>query len=190
MKFLAGLTLGAALVIAALFAYFLSGQAPVAVADHAMPFERKLANGALHSRIEKEMPKNVPVAADDSTYMAGAHIYQTHCAICHGHPDQDQGPIAKGMFPKPPHLFRGKGVTDDEAGETYWKISNGIRLTGMPSFKNSLSETEMWQVSVLLANVNKISDAVKEQLKPPNFPGMNGAPGKAGGKTPPASPTH
>src|SRR5262245_53619158 len=51
------------------------------------------------------------------------------------------------MFPKPPHLFRGKGVTDDEPGETYWKVANGIRLTGMPAFKNSLSETEMWQVS-------------------------------------------
>ena len=55
----------------------------------------------------------------------------------------------------------------------------------MPSFKNSLSETEMWQVSVLLANANKISDAVKQELKPPNF----GAPPPAGspGMLPPKS---
>jgi hypothetical protein len=38
----------------------------------------------------------------------------------------------------------------------------------MPAFKNSLSETEMWQVSLLLANANKISDAVKLELKPPD----------------------
>jgi mono/diheme cytochrome c family protein len=71
------------------------------------------------------------------------------------------------MFPKPPHLFRGKGVTDDEPTETYWKVDNGIRLTGMPSFRQDLSETQMWQVSLLLANADKISDAVKQELKPP-----------------------
>jgi len=26
--------------------------------------------------------------------------------------------------------FKGKGVTDDPAGVTYWKVANGIRLTG------------------------------------------------------------
>jgi len=47
------------------------------------------------------------------------------------------------------------GVTDDPPGETYWKVANGIRLTGMPSYKGILSETEMWQVSLLLANADK-----------------------------------
>lgn len=50
------------------------------------------------------------------------------------------------MFPKPPQLFRGKGVTDDPASETYWKAANGIRLSGMPSFKTKLSDTQLWQV--------------------------------------------
>lgn len=191
MKFISGLVVGVLLVIAGLFGYFLSGSAPVAVADKTMPFERKLANGALHARIDKEMPKTVPVPAEESTYLAGAHVYQMNCAVCHGLPNQPQGPIAKGMFPKPPHLFHGKGVTDDEPGETYWKVANGIRLTGMPAFKNSLSETEMWQVSLLLANANKISDTVKDQLKPPNT-GQTGsvpsAPAKTG--TPRVAPTH
>ena len=75
------------------------------------------------------------------------------------------------MFPKPPDLFRGKGVTDDEPGETYWKVANGIRLTGMPSFNKTLSETQLWQVSLLLANADKVSDAVKQQLQPPPLPG-------------------
>jgi len=114
------------------FGYFLSGGASVAVADKMMPFERFLAKGALRARIEKEMQKSVPVAADESTYIAGAKIYAGNCAICHGFPNMEPGPIAKGMFPKQPRLFRGKGVTDDEPGETYWKVANGIRLTGMP----------------------------------------------------------
>jgi mono/diheme cytochrome c family protein len=93
----------------------------------------------------------------------------------------DQSAIAKGMFPKPPHLFRGKGVTDDEPGETHWKVANGIRLTGMPGFKSSLSETQMWQVSLLLAHADKISDTVKQELQPPPMPApMSPQKGKPG----------
>src|SRR6202167_11181 len=103
------------------------------------------------------MPKNVPIAADESSYVAGAQVYRQHCAICHSLADGIPSPIAKGMFPKPPALLVGMGVTDDEPGETYWKVANGIRLTGMPGFKQSLSETQMWQVSLLLADADKSS---------------------------------
>jgi hypothetical protein len=70
------------------------------------------------------------------------------------------------MFPKPPQLFQGIGVTDDEAWETYWKVASGIRMTGMPGFKERLSETQMWQVSVLLKNADKIPPSVKAELVP------------------------
>ena len=41
------------------------------------------------------------------------------------------------------------GVSDDEPGETYWKVANGIRLSGMPAYTHILTETQMWQVSLL-----------------------------------------
>ncbi|MHB8392814.1 MAG: c-type cytochrome, partial [Acidobacteriaceae bacterium] len=47
------------------------------------------------------------------------------------------------------------GVSDDPVGETYWKVKNGIRLTGMPAFQSLLTETQMWQVSMLLSLANK-----------------------------------
>lgn len=59
-------------------------------------------------------------------------------------------------------------MTDDEPGETYWKVANGIRLTGMPGFNQQLSTTEMWQVSLLLANADKLPDSVKSVLANPN----------------------
>ena len=61
-------------------------------------------------------------------------------------------------------------MTDDPASETYWKVANGIRLTGMPSFNNKLSDTQMWQVSQLLAHANEISDPVKRALLPDTAP--------------------
>ena len=165
--FLLGFVIGIIALGAAVFYYFVSGRAPVATSDNPIPFEKTLANSALHARIDREMPKNVPIQANEENYMAGAKIYLENCGICHGYPGMEQSATAKGEFPKPPHLFRGKGVTDDEPGETYWKVANGIRLTGMPAFKGALNETQMWQVSLLLANADKISDAVKQQLKPP-----------------------
>jgi hypothetical protein len=65
------------------------------------------------------------------------------------------------MYPSAPALWQQHknsdvvGVSDDKPGETYWKVANGIRLTGMPSFKATLTDTQMWQVSLLLANANK-----------------------------------
>ena len=172
--FLVGLILGIILVTAGVLAYFLSGNAPVATSAPPLPFERILAGGALHARISKERPGASPIAADEANFMAGAEVYRNGCAVCHGTPGSEPTAIAKGMFPKPPHLFKGTGVTDDEPGETYWKVANGIRLTGMPGFKNSLSETQMWQVSLLLANANKVSDAVKQAVStapaPPPVP--------------------
>jgi mono/diheme cytochrome c family protein len=149
-----------------IYYYFESGMAPVATADPAMPFEKKLANMALDAHIEKQHIPPSPVAADETNFLAGASVYKQHCAVCHGLPNQPSTDYATTMFPKPPQLFHGKGVTDDPASETFWKTANGIRLSGMPSFNNKLTDTQMWQVSQLLAHANEISEPVKTALVP------------------------
>ena len=170
-----GFVLGVAATIlgigATVYFYFATGMAPVATSASPIPFEGKFAHMALHARMEKEMPTQVPVPADETNLIAGAHVYMEQCAVCHGVPGKDQTAIAKGEFPRPPHLFKGKGVTDDEPGETYWKVTNGIRLTGMPGFNQQLSTTEMWQVSLLLAHADKLSEAVKAVFVEPNKSG-------------------
>lgn len=170
MKFILGVIIGIILVLGTGYFYFSTGRAPVATSDKPMPFEKMLANKALHARIDKEMPTSAPLPADEETFMAGARVYREQCAVCHGLPGMQQSDIAQGEFPKPPHLLHGKGVTDDPPGETFWKVANGIRLTGMPSFKGRLTDTEIWQVSLMLANADKISDAVKQALLPPSAP--------------------
>lgn len=169
-KFLIGLILGLIAVPACVYFYFSSGKAPVATSAEPMPFEKTLARMALHARLDKEMPKSVPIAADEAAYVAGAKVYNENCAVCHGLPAQTQTAIAQGMFPKPPQLLKGTGVTDDPPGETYWKVAGGIRMTGMPGFDKTLSTTQMWQVSLLLANADKLPQAAKDVLTPPAVP--------------------
>jgi|SRR5579862_1118760 mono/diheme cytochrome c family protein len=154
---LLGLVLGVAAVFAGVYFYFSLGYAPVATSAPPVPFEKKMAEMALHARIAKEAPSSAPVPADDANLTAGALLYRDHCAVCHGLSGRPETAIAKGMFPKPPQFFQGHGVTDDPVGETYWKVKNGIRLTGMPAYGSSLSEQQLWQVSLLLAHPDKLS---------------------------------
>ena len=159
-----GFILAIAISAGSVFLYFSAGLAPVATADPPMPFEKKLANMALDAHIEKQRIPASPVQADEANFLAGATVYKRQCALCHGLPGQSPIDYATTMFPKPPQLFRGKGVTDDPASETFWKAANGIRLSGMPSFKTKLTDTQLWQVSELLAHANEIPDSVKTVL--------------------------
>ena len=167
MKFFVGMLLGLLIVPFGAYLYFTGGSAPVATTDSDMPFEHYFAKKAQQVRIEKDMPKNVPIQPTEANYLAGAELYKQHCAVCHGLPLTQKTPIANGMYPKPPLLLEGKGVTDDEPGESYWKIFNGLRLTGMPGFSKSLSETQMWQMALLVANADKLPSSVKAVLVAP-----------------------
>jgi thiosulfate dehydrogenase len=163
-KFLIGLVVGLIVIPVCVYMYFSSGSAPVATSAPPMPFEKTLAKMGQHARMDKEMPKSVPITADEAVFVAGAQIYKDHCAVCHGLPGQPQTAIARGMFPDPPKLMEGKGVTDDPPGESYWKVAGGIRMTGMPGFEKTLSTTQMWQVSLLVANADKLPKAAKDAL--------------------------
>jgi thiosulfate dehydrogenase len=158
-----GIIVGIIIVIAAGYFYFASGMAPVAVADPLMPFERKMANMALDVHIEKQHIGDSPIPADEPNLLAGANVYMQNCAVCHGLPDHPVD-LYSMMFPRPTQLFKGTGVTDDPASETYWKVDNGIRLSGMPSFDKKLSTTQMWQVSQLAAHANELPASVKSAL--------------------------
>jgi thiosulfate dehydrogenase len=158
-KVFLGFLLGIAAVAPGLFAYLKFGPLPVAVADAPLPFEGQIVRLPLDARIERES-KAAPFGISEDVFEAGAHIYRSQCASCHGTPGHDVA-FAKAMFPAAPQLWKkhGKsdvvGVSDDEPGETYWKVANGIRLSGMPSYKHVLSDTQMWQVSLLLKNADK-----------------------------------
>ena len=159
-RILFGIFIGIVLVPLAVLGWLKFGHPPVAVADAPLPFERQIVGVPLGARIDKEMIKTPPIQPDEANLVAGAEIYSEQCAACHGTHGKPVR-FAPHMFPDAPALFekhgrRGVvGVSDDPPGETYWKVANGIRLSGMPSYKQILTDTQMWQVSLLLANADK-----------------------------------
>ena len=146
-----GLFLGA-------YIYLKHGNPPVATADPSFPMEAQIVHVPLEARIKREM-QSAPFEPNEQTYQAGAQIYVKQCTSCHGTPGHDV-PFAKWMFPNAPQLWKKHrngvvGVSDDEVGETYWKVDNGIRLTGMPAYQKVLSTDEMWQVAWLMKSADK-----------------------------------
>lgn len=170
-KFLGGLIIGLILLPLAAAVYFLGGFAPVAVTDHPFPLEPLIAGGALEARIHREAPKRDLSSFTPADLMAGAQGYRRHCAGCHGLPDETRNFPEPKMYPEPPKLFTPDGyVTDDPVGVTYWKIKNGIRMTGMPSFEKVIQEDQMWQIAAVLASAGKLPPDVMDTLKQPLFP--------------------
>lgn len=119
---------------------------------------------------ETHVIKIAPFGISEDVFEAGARVYTRQCASCHGTPGHDVA-FAKYMNPAAPQLWKKHGsvvgVTDDEAGETFWKVQNGIHQSGMPAFQHVLSETQMWQVSLLMKNAD-------QQLPDPVMTILNG----------------
>ncbi|MGH9520706.1 MAG: c-type cytochrome [Terriglobales bacterium] len=147
-------------VVAYIWAY--SGHFPVAAASRPLPFEVSLANTALHYASHRQAPHEVPVVPSAENLTAAAKLYVTECAFCHGLANQSKPNAAVGMFPPPPQFFT--KVDDDPAGVIFWRIKNGIRLTGMPAFAPTLTDEQIWQEALFLQRVKTLPPLARSAL--------------------------
>ncbi|HEY2232419.1 MAG TPA: cytochrome c [Candidatus Angelobacter sp.] len=167
-KFVIGVIVGLLIPAIGGYLYIKMGMMPVATASAPLPMEEKIAKMAVRARMAKDPVQQSPVPADEPNMTQGAHVYVDNCAFCHGFPGEKASFASKGMFPLPPQLLSGDDmVTDDPPGRIYWKVENGIRLTGMPGFKDMLTPTQMWQVSQLLQHADKLPEQTKAALTKP-----------------------
>ena len=100
----------------------------------------------LNARIDTEKVKPRRFRPIRPLLLPGAEVYRDQCAACHGFHSNPRG-LARICFRGRPQLWEKHGnsdvvgVSDDPPGETYWKVANGIRLTGMPSYKKILTDS-------------------------------------------------
>ena len=123
--------------------------------------ERWFAMTALDAVVRRQAPTQPnPVAPTDENLIAGIRLYKQNCAVCHGGADPKPSNIALGLYQRPPQLAK-HGVEEDPAGETYWKIDHGIRLTGMPAFSKTLNDTQKWQITAFLQQMDHLPSAAQ-----------------------------
>ena len=163
--FVFGVVVTVLLMVAGGYLFVRGGGVSLATTAPPLPLEKTLARMALEASIGKAADQKDPLPFDDAGMLAGAAVYKEYCAVCHGAPERPRTAISNGMFPSPPQLFEKENmVTDDPEGVTYWKVTHGIRLSGMPGFAGALSDTQRWQVTMLVAHAGKLPGAVEAAL--------------------------
>ncbi len=140
-----------------------------AAANNAKPLwlENWLAGTSLTASLDREAPKTRnPVRLTEDNLIEGIKLYGLNCAICHGtaRGNASASPLARGEYPAPPQLAS-EGVEDDPPGWTFWKIKNGIRWTGMPSWQGKLNDQQIWTVSLFLTQMDKLPPAAEQVWK-------------------------
>jgi len=167
IKFFLGVVVGIGLVVLASYLFVIRGGIFMGTDAKPLPLEETIAGAAITASIGKSAEDPAPLPADETNLLAGAKIYMQACAGCHGRVDQASS-AAKGFYPPPPQLLPpGTGVTDDPVGATHWVVKNGVRFSAMASFNQQLSDSEIWQVSLLLRNADKLPASVQDSLRQP-----------------------
>jgi thiosulfate dehydrogenase len=163
-SFILGVVLTIIGIIVALYFIITTGTISAGADSGPLPLERWVARASLHATLAKDAPRQAnPVPLTDQNLIAGIQLFGQHCAVCHGTAQGDASAtgIAKGESPRPPQLAT-DGVEDDPEGVTYWKIDHGIRWTSMPSWKDTLTDQQMWTLALFLKHMDKLSPAAEQ----------------------------
>lgn len=164
-----GFVLAFVLIAIGGYLFITLGGMPLATAAGALPGEEMIAKLALRASFKSSLNLKNPLPLVDDNLKAGADVYNGNCALCHGALDQKPPDLSSAMFPHAPQLLvPGHMVADDPEGETYWKVTNGIRMTAMPAFGSILDDKRRWQVTMLLSHADKLTPAARKQLLGPD----------------------
>jgi mono/diheme cytochrome c family protein len=142
--------LGAAVAMAVVaplgaYAFVKSGLYDVAAFKPHTRFSEWLTHDTMiHSVKSHAKGVEAPERFTPAQVAAGFCQYETHCVACHGAPGVARQQWVNGQEPQPPYLldvqqrFRRR--------ELFWIVQNGIKMTGMPAWRESMSEPQMWNV--------------------------------------------
>jgi len=86
----------------------------------------------------------MPAGVTQSTVVRGFCTYETHCVACHGAAAVPREHWISGLEPQPPYLL--DAADRWKPRELFWIIKNGIKMTAMPSWRDSLSDEQIWDV--------------------------------------------
>jgi mono/diheme cytochrome c family protein len=126
--------------------------------------EEKIAMPALDAAVDRRAPETQnPIHPTDDNLIAGMKIYQVNCASCHGDVHTRHGMFADALNPRAPQFV--EDAPDMPENQNFYIIQHGIRLSGMPAWKQTLSEEEMWQVTTFLSHMDKLPPQISDQWK-------------------------
>lgn len=97
---------------------------------------------------------------EEARWKDGFGHYDTLCRGCHGAPGMDPSPVGQGLRPNPPDLA--ETVPTWSAGELFWILDHGIKMTGMPAFGPTHREEDLWSI---VAFLERLPDMPPEEYR-------------------------
>ncbi|HEY1428847.1 MAG TPA: cytochrome c [Candidatus Tumulicola sp.] len=159
-----GVVLTLVLIAAGGYAMLRFGLVPANADAQPNGMEAWAARASLRATMHRVPKVTNPLPLDDQNVLAGIKLYAQNCAVCHGDSTGNPSNIAKGLYQHAPQ-FAEHGVEDDQDWATYWKVTHGIRWTGMPAFGQSLSDTQIWQIALFVKHMDALSPAAQRAWK-------------------------
>lgn len=140
--------------------YFLAGFYNISALMPHNPIFESFAHITKHRSIKRNAANIIPppFSVDKKLLKKGFDIYDSKCVQCHNGPGINNNELAKGLYPRPPQFPQ--DLEYDEIGikEIFWATKNGIKMTGMPSYSNSLSDYEIWAVVHFVLKLPEITE--------------------------------
>ena len=109
---------------------------------YAAPFERDPDEGDPPTEYQKTNPLKPTIDNID----AGKRIWTRECAVCHGDAAHGEGIYREGIEPVPPNFDDTATYDSYTDADYFWRISEGVPWTAMPTWKLVYNETERWQL--------------------------------------------
>lgn len=133
---------------------FTADQPPSSIEEH-------FAMSAVDASTDRRAPdmKN-PVTPTEENLVAGAQLYLNHCAGCHGVPSNSDSQFGRSFNPPVPQFF--KDSPDMPENQNFYIIQHGTRWTGMPSWKKTLTEPQIWQIVTFMSHIDKLPVAASK----------------------------
>jgi mono/diheme cytochrome c family protein len=109
---------------------------------YAAPLERDPNEGDPPPEYQLKDP--LPVTIDNID--AGKRIWTRECAVCHGDEGEGQGIYRMGIEPVPPNFNNPANYIPYVDADYFWRVSEGVPWTAMPTWKLVYNATERWQL--------------------------------------------
>jgi mono/diheme cytochrome c family protein len=163
-KFIVGVIITLVILVLGGLGFAMLGFIPTVANVEPPHFERSLAMGAVDASMERHAPRVTnPLMPTDQNLEDGMKLYTMNCSLCHGGLDRKPSTLATSFYPPPPNLI--SNPPDDPEWHTFFTIRTGIRYTGMPAWDKTLTNDDMWKITMLLSHMDKLPPAVQEFWK-------------------------
>lgn len=163
-KFILGFVAGIVVLLLVMFCYVRFGFVDPRADKEVSLLESKIAMPALDAAVDRRASEaQNPIQPTDADVTAGMKIYQANCASCHGDIHRPRGPLADSLYPRAPQFL--EDAPDMPENQNFYIIQHGVRMSGMPAWKQTLGDQKIWQVTTFLSHMDKLPPEVSDSWK-------------------------